>query len=51
MGSTVMRLGVVEPNAKARHLYATEGFTFETAREADPANKRMRRTLVLRRQL
>ena len=51
MGSTVMRLGVVEPNAKARHLYATEGFEFETVREADPAARRMRRTLVLRRVL
>jgi GNAT superfamily N-acetyltransferase len=48
-GGTVIRLGVVEPNAKARHLYATEGFAFETVREVDPAAKRMRRTLVLRR--
>jgi GNAT superfamily N-acetyltransferase len=50
-GGTVIRLGVVEPNAKARHLYATEGFEFETVREVDPAAKRMRRTLVLRRAL
>lgn len=50
-GGTVIRLGVVEPNAKARHLYATEGFEFETMREVDPAAKRMRRTLVLRRAL
>ena len=50
-GGTVIRLGVVEPNAKARHLYVTEGFEFEAMREADPAVKRMRRTLVLRRAL
>jgi GNAT superfamily N-acetyltransferase len=51
MGATVMRLGVVEPNMKARHLYASEGFEYETTREVDPAAKRMRRTLVLRRAL
>lgn len=51
MGARVLRLGVVEPNAKARHLYATEGFTFEAMREVDPEAKRMRRTLVLRRAL
>jgi GNAT superfamily N-acetyltransferase len=51
MGATVMRLGVVEPNMKARHLYATEGFEYETTREVDPETKRMRRTLVLRRAL
>lgn len=50
-GGTVIRLGVVEPNAKARHLYATEGFIYETTREVDPALKRMRRTLVLQRAL
>lgn len=50
-GGTVIRLGVVEPNAKARHLYATEGFELEAVREVDPAAKRMRRTLVLRRAL
>jgi len=50
-GGTVIRLGVVETNAKARHLYATEGFELEATREADPAVKRMRRTLVLRRAL
>ncbi|NOT41304.1 MAG: GNAT family N-acetyltransferase [Alphaproteobacteria bacterium] len=50
-GGTVIRLGVVEPNAKARHLYATEGFEFEAMREIDPEAKRMRRTLVLRRAL
>jgi hypothetical protein len=50
-GGTVIRLGVVEPNAKARHLYATEGFVHETTREIDPAAKRMRRTLVLQRPL
>jgi GNAT superfamily N-acetyltransferase len=51
MGATAMRLGVVEPNLKARHLYATEGFVHETTREADPEAKRMRRTLVLQRAL
>ena len=50
-GGSVLRLGVVEPNVKARHLYATEGFEFETTREIDPEVKRMRRTLVLRRAL
>lgn len=50
-GCTAMRLGVVESNLRARHLYATEGFVFETAREADPVAKRMRRSLVLRRPL
>ena len=51
MGSTAMRLGVVEPNLKARHLYATEGFEFEAMREIDPEARRMRRTLVLSRAL
>lgn len=50
-GGTAIRLGVVEPNAKARHLYATEGFVFEAMREIDPALKRLRRTLVLQRPL
>ena len=50
-GGTAIRLGVVEPNAKARHLYATEGFVFEAMREIDPAVKRLRRTLVLQRPL
>ena len=50
-GGSVIRLGVVEPNEKARHLYATEGFEFEAMREVDPQAKRMRRTLVLRRAL
>ncbi|MBP6010824.1 MAG: GNAT family N-acetyltransferase [Alphaproteobacteria bacterium] len=50
-GGTVIRLGVVEPNTKARHLYATEGFVYETTRELDPEAKRLRRTLVLRRPL
>jgi RimJ/RimL family protein N-acetyltransferase len=50
-GGTVIRLGVVEPNLKARHLYATEGFEFEATREVDAQAKRMRRTLVLRRAL
>ena len=50
-GGTVIRLGVAEPNARARHLYVTEGFEFEAMREVDPAVKRLRRTLVLRRTL
>jgi hypothetical protein len=50
-GGSVIRLGVVEPNIKARHLYATEGFEFEAMREIDVEAKRMRRTLVLRRAL
>lgn len=48
-GAKVLRLGVVEANARARWLYATEGFVFETMREVDPAVNRLRRTLVLRR--
>ena len=51
MGATAMRLGVVEPNMKARYLYATEGFTYEGTREVDPEARRMRRTLVLQRAL
>lgn len=50
-GGAAIRLGVVEQNAKARHLYATEGFKFEAMREIDPALKRLRRTLVLQRPL
>lgn len=50
-GAEALRLGVVEPNAPARHLYSSEGFVFEAMREADPSIKRMRRTLVLRRAL
>lgn len=50
-GAVALRLGVVEPNAPARHLYASEGFVVEGSREADPSIKRMRRTLVLRRML
>ena len=50
-GGTVIRLGVAEPNARAHHLYVTEGFEFEMMREIDPEAKRMRRTLVLRRPL
>jgi RimJ/RimL family protein N-acetyltransferase len=50
-GGHAIRLGVVEPNLRARHLYATEGFEFEALREADPALNRMRRTLVLSRRL
>lgn len=48
-GATSVRLGVVEPNAPARHLYDSEGFAFEAWRDADPSINRMRRTLVLRR--
>jgi GNAT superfamily N-acetyltransferase len=48
-GGTVIRLGVVEPNAKARHLYATEGFEHESTREIDQQARRLRRTLVLHR--
>lgn len=50
-GGHAIRLGVVEPNLKARHLYATEGFAFEAVRDADPGLNRMRRTLVLSRRL
>lgn len=50
-GGHAIRLGVVEPNVRARHLYATEGFAFEAVREADPSINRMRRTLVLSRML
>jgi GNAT superfamily N-acetyltransferase len=50
-GGTALRLGVVEGNASARWLYATEGFVFQTAREPDPAVKRARRVLVLERPL
>lgn len=50
-GGHAIRLGVVEPNLRARHLYATEGFEFEAMREVDPALNRMRRTLVLSRRL
>lgn len=50
-GARAVRLGVVEPNEPARHLYATEGFHFEAWREVDPAVRRMRRSLVLRRPL
>jgi RimJ/RimL family protein N-acetyltransferase len=50
-GGTVLRLGVVEKNDRARWLYATEGFVFEAVREIDPAANRSARTLVLRRAL
>ena len=50
-GGHAIRLGVVEPNLRARHLYATEGFAFEAIREVDPSINRMRRTLVLSRRL
>lgn len=50
-GGIALRLGVVEPNLKARRLYATEGFVFEAVREIDPGLRRMRRTLVLQRPL
>lgn len=50
-GGVALRLGVVEPNARARHLYATEGFVFEAVREPDLSINRVRRTLVLQRAL
>ena len=50
-GAMAMRLGVVEGNARARHLYATEGFVQVAVREPDPAVNRVRRTLVLARPL
>jgi GNAT superfamily N-acetyltransferase len=50
-GGTVLRLGVVEKNDRARWLYATEGFVFEVVREIDPAANRLARTLVLQRPL
>ena len=50
-GATAVRLGVVEPNLKARWLYATEGFVFQAVRDIDPALRRLRRTLVLQRPL
>ena len=50
-GGTALRLGVVEDNARARWLYASEGFTFNAMREVDPAVNRLRRTLVLERPL
>ncbi|MDZ4870226.1 MAG: GNAT family N-acetyltransferase [Alphaproteobacteria bacterium] len=48
---TALRLGVVEENAHARHLYATEGFALQVIREPDPAVDRVRRILVLQRAL
>ena len=48
-GGTALRLGVVEGNARARWLYASEGFVFQAAREPDPTVKRARRVLVLER--
>ena len=48
-GGTALRLGVVEANAHARHLYATEGFVLQVIREPDPAVDRARRILVLQR--
>lgn len=50
-GGEILRLGVVEHNARARWLYASEGFVFETMRDIDPAANRLRRTLVLQRSL
>jgi GNAT superfamily N-acetyltransferase len=50
-GAKAIRLGVVEDNARARWLYATEGFVFQAMREVDPAVNRLRRTLVLERRL
>jgi GNAT superfamily N-acetyltransferase len=48
-GGTALRLGVVEGNERARWLYASEGFVFQTAREPDPTVRRVRRVLVLER--
>jgi len=48
---TALRLGVVEENAHARHLYATEGFALQVIREPDPTVDRVRRILVLQRAL
>lgn len=50
-GGTALRLGVVEENAHARHLYATEGFALQVIREPDPSVDRARRVLVLQRAL
>ena len=50
-GGKALRLGVVEDNARARWLYASEGFVFSAMREVDPAMNRLRRTLVLERPL
>lgn len=50
-GATAMRLGVVEGNDRARHLYATEGFVQVAVREPDLSINRVRRTLVLERPL
>jgi len=50
-GGRALRLGVVEGNARARWLYASEGFVFHAVREPDEAARRMRRTLVLERPL
>ena len=50
-GGTALRLGVVEENAHARHLYVTEGFVQQVIREPDPATGRVRRILVLQRAL
>lgn len=48
-GGNKVRLGVVEPNKRARRLYETEGFTLQEVREPDPTVKRVRRVLVLQR--
>jgi RimJ/RimL family protein N-acetyltransferase len=50
-GATTIRLGVVEPNTRARWLYASEGFVFKGVREIDLSVNRARRTLVLERPL
>ncbi len=50
-GGTALRLGVVEGNARARWLYASEGFVFQASREPDPTVKRARRVLMLERSL
>ncbi len=50
-GGTALRLGVVEGNASARWLYASEGFVFQAAHEPDLTVKRVRRILVLERRV
>lgn len=50
-GGAAISVGVAEGNSLGRWLYATEGFIFKTAREPDPAEHRLRRTLVLERPL
>jgi GNAT superfamily N-acetyltransferase len=48
-GGKAVRLAVVEGNAPARWLYATEGFVCRAVREPNAALNRSRRLLVLER--